>query len=361
MVYTVNRKEVRESTGQTDFGEAQKVLTTRLAEIAHGTYVAPDRARLTLGEILRAVITRYERDGLRSLATVRGHVHHLTTGLGAETAVLGITTEQVDRLVSQWRAEGFSPATCNRRIAILRRAYRLAKIRLDPARLDFSDLFLPEDSTRGRYMAPNEAAKIVAHLPAYLRPFFEFSYLCGVRKQQLARTTIDHVNTSTWTITWAKAETKAKADHVIHLDGRPLELIQAQLAAPREGCRSLFHGRGCGPGHVPSQRYSCMGDFKRAWKTAVIAAGFAVGRKSGFIWHNTRHSAVTNLVNAGVPKHEAKATSGHHSDEVFARYQIGTEHQQRAALRAVTLYQQQQQQRAGRVVPFMRTRRRAAR
>jgi hypothetical protein len=87
------------------------------------------------------------------------------------------------------------------------------------------------------------------------------------------------------------------------------------------------------------------------------AAGFTIGRAHGIVWHNTRHSAVTNLVNAGVPKHEAKATSGHQSDEMFNRYSIGTEHQQRAALRAVTLYQHQQQKRAGRVVPFTRRRR----
>lgn len=73
------------------------------------------------------------------------------------------------------------------------------------------------------------------------------------------------------------------------------------------------------------------------------AAGFTIGRAHGIVWHNTRHSAVTNLVNAGVPKHEAKATSGQQSDEVFNRYSIGTEHQQ--------------QKRAGRVVPFTRRRR----
>jgi hypothetical protein len=58
------------------------------------------------------------------------------------------------------------------------------------------------------------------------------------------------------------------------------------------------------------------------------------------VWHNTRHSAVTNLINAGVPRHEAKTVSGHTTDEVFNRYSIGTE-QQRAALRAVTLYKEQ--------------------
>jgi hypothetical protein len=66
-----------------------------------------------------------------------------------------------------------------------------------------------------------------------------------------------------------------------------------------------------------------------------------VSRANGYVWHNTRHSAVTNLTNAGVPRHEARTVSGHSTDEVFNRYSIGTEQRQRAALRAVTLYKEE--------------------
>ena len=65
------------------------------------------------------------------------------------------------------------------------------------------------------------------------------------------------------------------------------------------------------------------------------------GRADGYVWHNTRHSAVTNLTNAGVLRHEAKTASGHTTDEVFNRYSIGTEQPQRAALGTGTLYTEQ--------------------
>src|SRR5262249_51576158 len=90
----------------------------------------------------------------------------------------------------------------------------------------------------------------------------------------------------------------------------------------REVPQDHFHGRGCAPGHPPSQRYGCMGDIKKAWRSAVERAGFTVGRADGFVWHNTRYSAVTNLTNAGVPRHEAKTVSGHVTDSVFDRYSI---------------------------------------
>src|SRR5262249_52873060 len=93
-------------------------------------------------------------------------------------------------------------------------------------------------------------------------------------------------------------------------------------AARQLRCRYVFHGPDCGE-RPPSTLYGCVGDFKKAWTAACVAAGFPVGRKhGGFVFHNTRHTAVTNLVNAGVPAHEAMVVSGHRTRSVFDRYSI---------------------------------------
>src|SRR5262249_34586128 len=109
-------------------------------------------------------------------------------------------------------------------------------------------------------------------------------------------------------------------------------------AARQLRCRYVFHGPDCGE-RPPSTLYGCVGDFKKAWTAACVAAGFPVGRKhGGFVFHNTRHTAVTNLVNAGVPAHEAMAVSGHQTRSVFDRYSLTLKAQTRAALERVTAY-----------------------
>ena len=71
-----------------------------------------------------------------------------------------------------------------------------AKLTINAKRLDFGDLFLPEHSPLGKYIAPEAFTAIAAQLATdELRVFVEFAYLCGTRKGQLARTTIAHLDT----------------------------------------------------------------------------------------------------------------------------------------------------------------------
>jgi integrase len=105
-----------------------------------------------------------------------------------------------------------------------------------------------------RYTDGTHPVAIHAELPEYLKDFFEFAYLCGARKQQLAGTTWAHWDPEAREFAWDAAEVKAKVPHVLQLDGRPLELVQARYAQRTLHGRHVFHGPYCAPGRRPAAR-----------------------------------------------------------------------------------------------------------
>jgi hypothetical protein len=64
--------------------------------------------------------------------------------------------------------------------------------------------------------------------------------------------------------------------------------------------------------------------------------GIPYGRTRGILWHDTRHSAVTNLVGPGVPEAVAMTITGHSDPSVFKRYNV-----RRDAVQADALQQQE--------------------
>ena len=52
----------------------------------------------------------------------------------------------------------------------------------------------------------------------------------------------------------------------------------------------------------------------------------------GYVFHDTRVSAISNLADAGVPDTVARSISGHRTPSVHARYQITAESTQADAL-----------------------------
>src|SRR5262249_31097946 len=159
----VDGKQRRESAHTTDLDTAQRLLRTRLHALDEGTYVGPERERVTVTVLLDALEDFYAVHGHRSAPSALSQLKPWRAALGPRRA-LTVTTSMVLRLTREWQTAGTTNATINRRLSLLRRAYRLAKIHLDPTRLDFADCFLDEASPLGRHIAPAEFAALAEHL-----------------------------------------------------------------------------------------------------------------------------------------------------------------------------------------------------
>ena len=112
--------------------------------------------------------------------------------------------------------------------------------------------------------------------------------------------------------------TKNDDGHAVYLTPE----LKGLLAAQVERVRGLERGTGqIIPCLFPHLRGPYRGkkvqDFKKAWKTACVKAGYP-----GMLRHDFRRTAVRNMVNLGVSERVAMKVSGHRIRMVFDRYHI---------------------------------------
>lgn len=349
---TGQRQPVKESTGTTDLDEAKRFRAARLAEHPN---IRKER-RATESTTVNDVLDVLEHYYTRHAKTLR---RSLMLGLRERLGALPmaqLTRRHLDDLADEWRARGITyadrnpatnpqhpvdGATVNRAMALLRRARTLATetLNLTLPRLTFPHF---AEAVKGRFISPSDFYAILAHVPhPTKRAFMELAYLTGVRKGQLRSTKlgnlrVDHGHVAA--IEWEADKVKTRQPHTVPLVDRAQDIVQTLYDAIRTGPDPKVTVLKLPPTTLLFQVAGRpMGDLQSEWNRACKKAGFPVGRKhGGFVFHNTRHSCLTNLAAEGVPDTVARSISGHRTASVHARYQITQESAQRAALQKMT-------------------------
>jgi len=127
---------------------------------------------------------------------------------------------------------------------------------------------------------------------------------------------------------------KNKDGRVWPFQGELLEVIER--AKQKRVLSSLY---------VSDESEPPIGNFRKAWQTAAVAAGLCKcekinGKKkyTGIIVHDLRRTGVRNMIRAGVPERVAMSLSGHKTPGVFDRYNIVSESDLRDAMTKTTAY-----------------------
>ena len=109
------------------------------------------------------------------------------------------------------------------------------------------------------------------------------------------------------------------------------EIIERAWANEVPWCDHLFHVKG-----------KPLGRMRSEVQRTCAALGIPYGWGKGIVWHDTRHSAVTNLVAAGVPEAVAMTVTGHKDAGVFKRYNVRRDDVQADALALQAAYLERQ-------------------
>jgi len=320
-----------ESAKTTSVVEARKLRARRVVADADGAAIAS--GTLTVADLLARLEADYVASKKPSLSTLRSHLPFLLAAFGAKKAKT-LDADDITAAVARWQVEPTGPqkdrppltnATINRRLEFLRTAFNRAIAQKKLASRPAITLLGIDDAIIGKYLPVSDRIVLSEYLPKSVATFMEFACLYGTRRGQLAKVERAWVNAELRLITWPPKTTKRKKRaHQIPLDGRGWVIVAALLAEERPWCPYLFHGTFCRPGRPAGKVHACIGNFKHSWARACRKAGLPVGRRAGGpLFHDTRNTAVTDLLAGGVPIHEAMKISGHETTSMIAHYDMG--------------------------------------
>src|SRR5215471_8988578 len=158
-------KRIRESTGLTDWSEAQKLLRQRLHEVDKNEYVERKGKPVRIEELFACLKEHHEINRPRSVQDLEGRWNHLGPVFGQVTADR-LATDDIRHYIRSRQKEGAANATVNRELAALRRMFNLGRQCTPPKvrNVDTRHLFsmLKEDNVRRGFVEDADFSKLVA-------------------------------------------------------------------------------------------------------------------------------------------------------------------------------------------------------
>jgi integrase len=368
VAYYAHKKEQREIARHVRTGEkleaneknrreAERFLKHRLGEIAaeqHGgrAFVGPQQERVTISELLDGLEMDYKlRD--RWNPKVASNMKPLRKHFGTWRAV-DVTSNAIATYIKNLREQGYSNATANRRTQLLGQAFKVAIRNKQVSSAPFIPRLSEIGNERQGFFETADFEAVVSHLPEYLRDFCRFGFVTGWRKGSIESLRWSDVGDD---VIYLRAEnSKTRKPETIPLQGDLQDIIERRRGAAilkgKEGSTRFAE-------YVFHQNGEPVGDFRKAWASACVAAGLgkmvcpkcgseSAERKcescevethySGKIFHDFRRTASRNMIAAGVPQAVAMKITGHRTDSMFRRYAIVNEEQKREALAKTQKY-----------------------
>ena len=305
--YFVRGTRFRESSNSRNRGEAESLLQQRLEAAAEGKQPAPPAQKAKFEDLAKLLLDEYRTSGRRSIGRVEDAIAHLQ-GFFAGARANEIGSEQIGRYIRRRQVEDGAPATINRELSALRRAFRLAQVAgKTSSRPDIS--LLPEGNRRDVLFEPHEYRALLDNLPEYLKPMIETAYTTGWRiNSEILTLQKRDIDLDSGCLRLEAGETDDKRGRSFPLTRELREVLTRQLKATAEFERRsgqivpwLFHRKG-----------KPIRDFRKAWSLTCRRASI-----TDKVPDDLRRTAVRNLERAGVSRSVAMAMVGHRSESIY--------------------------------------------
>jgi integrase len=324
----------RENSHSTDYAVAERLLKRRLAENETGVFVP--KADVRIDELVADVMAEYSEKQQKSYSSLEQRWRLHLKPYFTKRRAGDITTDLIRRYTQKRRADGASPATINRELAVLKRAFNLAmestppKVRTAP----YIPMF-EERNVRTGFLADQDHARLASEcskIGLWLRAILSVGYNYGWRAGEIVPMRGNQIDLLDRTIRLEVGSTKNGRGRTVKMTQEVYTLLRACAIGKNAGA-PLFTRKNGAP----------VLDFRGAWQGACARAGLGkficrncdqvmTKRKCkcgsrrrkyiGLLFHDLRRTGVRNLRRLGVAESVAMKISGHKTPSVFKRYDI---------------------------------------
>jgi integrase len=319
-----NGKRVRKSTGETDKRAANQFLTLELGKLAKGEYVAPDKSRTRVADLFTLVERDYMLKKRKTLEHEQQRWKKNLQPVFGDMLARNVHDEHITAYIDARVKAGASHATVNRETALLKRAFKLGRIRT----VTFEHL--TEDNARTGFIGDKEFSILTAvPLELWFRTFLEMSYAYGWRKAELLNLQVIKIDLDARVIRLEPGTTKNREGREVTMT----KVIHALLTECVTGKATTDY--------VLTRNGERIKDFRRAWHNLCVQVGLAhwecrtcgktvkgrtcCGSKPkyvGLYGHDFRRSMAREQRKRGTAESVIMKIGGWKTPAVFKRYDI---------------------------------------
>ena len=207
-----------------------------------------------------------------------------------------------------------APATVNREIACLKAIFnkgiKNAMAEANPCKMV---KLLKENNERTRVLSPDEYVRLLAHCSPQVKPIVQVAYHTGMRQSEILHLVWDRVDLKNGRIRLKPEDCKTGEGRDVYLNREMMELFRS-MPQGLPGVR-VFQYKGKAFGST----------FQKAFNAAKEAAGI-----TDFVFHDLRHTYVTERDREGHSHFVIMAQTGHKTLHMLKRYRAVKEDDLRA-------------------------------
>tara|TARA_A100001011_G_C14299909_1_gene840271 strand:+ start:1812 stop:2960 length:1149 start_codon:yes stop_codon:yes gene_type:complete len=317
--YYIDGQRKRERIGHSKLAAENRFREVQTAKV-EGRYIKNVKGvKLTLNELRKWYLSLSEVRNLSTYNTLLSRVAHPVRLIGESKYASSLSLDDIEHYrlsrgkeESRWSKNNkVTAATINKEISafksMLNFAVKYGKIESNPI---IKAAKLKDDNVRQRIISQNELENLLSFSPVHLKPILKMAYYEPMRKEEIIGLTWDEIDLQSNFIRLSANRTKGKKN------GRSIPihpLIKEMLySLPRSITTNRVFL------YLDKQgRYRPFKGFSRSWNRVRKLAGL-----NDVVFHDFRHTAITNMRKAGNPPSVIMKASGHKTMSMFLRYNL---------------------------------------